>query len=137
MLVDDSDTRRNRLVGRPPGHIAAVDLHSAGIGLHQSAQDAHERRLACSVFADEGVNLARHHLERRTAVGPDGAEGLVDPGHPDCGKRGAGRGKRDAGSGYWSPRFPLPASLFRMTHRVLGTLMRPAIISCFSCSTRV
>ena len=63
MLVDDSYTRGNRLVGRPSRHVASVHLHLAGLGLHQSAEDAHQGRLAGPVFTDEGVNLARHYLE--------------------------------------------------------------------------
>ncbi len=118
VLVDNADSRRYRLICRPSRHIAAVDLDVSRVRLHQAAEYAHERRFAGAVLADEGVDLARHHLHRRAAIRSDGAERFVDPVHPDRGDNRGGLRSSAAG------------------HLVLGTLMRPAIISCLSSSTR-
>src|SRR6266404_71859 len=108
----------------------------AGIRLHQSAEYAHERRFTRSILADKGVDLSRQDFQRCAAIGSDSSEGFVDPFHPNGGRREAGSGKGGTSADFRLPRFPLPASPFPPTHRVLGTLMRPAIISCFSSSTR-
>ena len=100
-----------------PASIACAALHpvtsrpdtsiGAGIGRIDPREDAHERRLAGAVLADERVDLARHHLERRVAHGLAVAEALRDAGHA--------HGRR--------------AGLAAARHRVAGTVMRPAMMS--------
>jgi hypothetical protein len=56
--------------------VPSVHFHATGFRRIHAAQDAHERRLAGAVLADERVNLARHDLERGAAIGADGSERL-------------------------------------------------------------
>src|SRR5688572_1596577 len=122
MLVHDTDAGGNRIVGRPSGDVASVHLERPCIGLHQAAEDAHQCRLAGAVLPDERVDLARHDLESSGAIRAYRSKELVDPRHPN--------------GGFPSFRlFGCAAGTSR--HLVLGTLIRPAMISCFSCSTRV
>src|SRR5688500_5910515 len=114
MLVDDSNSRFDRLVRRPSRYIAALNLHAPGVGLHEPPENAHESGFAGAVLADERVDLPWCNVERRAAISGDRTKVFVDSLHPDGGIR---------------PRRP-------PRHRALGTLMRPAIISSLSCSTR-
>src|SRR3954466_6922528 len=104
--MHDTDSRRDGIVGRPPGNIPAVHLNATRVRLHQPAEDSHQRRFPGAVLADQRVDLAGRDLQRRTAQCANGAEGFIDVGHAD------------------------------RAHLVLGTLMRPAMISCLSSSTR-
>src|SRR6185503_1037008 len=99
-------------------HAGGRHFHAALVrGVH-AAEDAHQRRFAGAVLANESVNLARGDLERRAAIGPHGAERLVNVREPDGGDRArVARGRGGA-------------------HRDAGTRMRPAMISRRSSSTR-
>ena len=86
-------------------------------GAYMPLEHAHERGLAGAVLADERVNLAARDLERRAAIREHGAERFVDVCEPDRRGGGARHGSADA-------------------HLVLGTVMRPAMMSVLSRSTR-
>ena len=78
VLVHHPHAGRDRLRGAPPGGVAAVHLHGAGVGGVHPREDAHQRRLPGAVLADERVDLPRAHLERGVAVGAHRAERLGD-----------------------------------------------------------
>ena len=40
-----------------------ADRHLPGVGPYDAAEDAHKRRFAGAVLADQRVNLTRYHLE--------------------------------------------------------------------------
>ncbi len=120
--------------GRPPGDVPPAHLHRPLVRRVEPRENAHERRLPCAVLPDERVDLSRRHLERRPAVRPHGAERLVDVAHGHRGRRKAGSGKRRASRGRTAAgarglasRFPLPSLV--VSHRSLGTWIRPAMIS--------
>jgi hypothetical protein len=58
----------------------AVDEDLAAIGLIEAVEDAHQRRLAGAVLADDAVDLALGDGEMDVAIGVDRAEALVDAG---------------------------------------------------------
>src|SRR4029077_1171249 len=97
---------RYRVVRRPARDISAVHLDASGVGLHQPAEYAHESGLASAVLSYEGVDFPGEDFERCTAVCLDSPERLLDPFHSDS-----------------------------FAHSELGTLIRPAMISCLSSST--
>ena len=56
----------------------AVQLQRAGIGLVNAGQDAHERRLAGAILADQAHHLVRPDLDRDVLQGPHAGEGFFD-----------------------------------------------------------
>src|SRR5581483_8515489 len=87
VLGNEPDTRVARLARRRMRReSSSADLDRARVGLLEPRQDAHERRLAGSVLADERVELARlrgeadaaKHLERPEAL-PDLVEAEAGP----------------------------------------------------------
>src|SRR5438045_2068652 len=56
----------------------AVDVSLAGVGGVEAVEDRHQRRFAGAVFPDDAVDGATRDLEIDVAVGPDGAEALVN-----------------------------------------------------------
>ena len=112
----------DRIVGGPPVTSRPFTSTRARVGLDQPAQHAHQRRFAGAVLADEGVDLAGHDLERRAAISAHGSPKVFSM-----------PAMRIAGAGCLSGSCRASG---RRAHRVLGTLMRPAMISCFSSSTR-
>jgi hypothetical protein len=123
VLMHHPDAGIDRFGGAPTGDVAepAVrrgDFDSPGVWSVHAAEDPHQRRLAGAVLADERMNLAALHLERRAAVGDRLAECLDDPGQPHRDRRSGNVGHRAAG------------------HRVSGTWIFPAMICWRSSSTR-
>ena len=59
-------------------HVAPVDAGAAGIRLHEGREDAHERRLAGAVAAEQGEDAAASHGEVDPAQRVQVAEGLLD-----------------------------------------------------------
>ena len=63
----------------------AVDHDLAFVGLVQAVELAHQGALARAVFAEQGVDLARAHVEADPIVGQDAREALDDIAHLDAG----------------------------------------------------
>jgi hypothetical protein len=79
MLMDHADAGGDGGVGvEDPGRLA-VDEDLAGISLIEAVEDAHQRRLAGAVLADDSVDLALPDLHVDVLVGVNEAEFLVDP----------------------------------------------------------
>ena len=83
MLLHEGDTA---LAGRPgvePGGVLAPQLDRALVGRVEAGEDAHQRRLAGAVLAEQGVDLARPQHEVDVVRAPRRTEGLATPGHAD------------------------------------------------------
>ena len=78
MLVDHADAERPPGPGRVDADIAPTDPDLARVGLVQPRQDAHERRLAGPVLAEQAEHLARHGARLMRVVRDDAGEGLGD-----------------------------------------------------------
>ena len=63
--VTNGVTRRLEVAG------LAVDADFAGILPVHAVEDLHQRALAGAVFTEQGVNLARRHVERNPVVRED------------------------------------------------------------------
>ena len=59
----------------------AVEQDRALVGSGEPVEDVHERRLAGPVLAEQGVDLARPHVEVDVVVGDDARVALRDPAH--------------------------------------------------------
>ena len=64
-------------VGRQRGDVVAVETDAAGVGRDLAGELADQRGLAGAVRADDGVQLARRHVERDVVGGDDAAEALA------------------------------------------------------------
>ncbi len=72
--------------GWPRRHVLAADHDLAGVGGNRAGQDAHHRRLACTVLADEADDLTP---VQRQIVHVEHAHRAVDLLHADqAGDRG-------------------------------------------------
>ena len=79
LLEDAADTMTVRCTDVVAiGEIAAGDLDSAAIGPKGAREDAHQRRLAGAVMADETQALAGTNVEIDAGQSLDGAEALLD-----------------------------------------------------------
>ena len=81
MLMDDRDPellrdRRGELVNR-----GAFEHDRAAIGRRRARCDVHQRRLAGAVFSEEGMHLAREHVERDVGERRDRVVVLGDAEH--------------------------------------------------------
>ena len=72
----------------------AVDDDLTGIGLIDAGEHVHERRLARTVLAEKGVDLAGPHLEVDVLVGDHAGKVLRDPAQEHDGRRARRRGRR-------------------------------------------
>src|SRR5690606_8107070 len=79
------DAERDGVVRRLDRDRFAADFDLAAIGLVKSVEDGHQRRFAGAVLADDAADGAALDDEIDVAVGPDGAETLVDADELDCG----------------------------------------------------
>ena len=59
----------------------------AGIGAKHAEREAHQRRLACPVLTEQGVQRARPHLEPRAIERNGAAEPLCDVAKGQCRRR--------------------------------------------------
>ena len=64
-------------IGRQRGDVAAVETDAAGVGRDLAGELADQRGLAGAVRPDDGVQLARRHVERDVVGGDDAAEALA------------------------------------------------------------
>jgi hypothetical protein len=95
VLRDHADSRPNRVLGRADLDAFAADADLALVGMREPVQDAHQRRLAGAVLAQQSMNRAGREREVDTVVGDDVAEVLHDPAHSDGGPvAGAARPNR-------------------------------------------
>ena len=78
MLVDHADAVGDRVVRVVHAHRLAVDADLAGIGAVEPVEDAHQRRLAGAVLADDAGDGALGDGERHAAHGMHAAERLLD-----------------------------------------------------------
>ena len=108
VLMHHANTARDRFRRGPAGDIASVHLHAAGVRRIESAENTHQRGFSSAVLTDEGVDLSQCDLEIGTAICLYGPERFINA-------------REMNGDG---------------SHFVLGTEMRPAMISCLSASTR-
>ncbi len=76
VLEDHADAGADRGLAVGDLDPLAVDEDLARIGLVESVEDRHQRRLAGTVLADDAVDRALRHLDRNVLVGLDGAEGF-------------------------------------------------------------
>ncbi len=107
MLMHHADARGDRVARAPTCDVASIHFDDARIGRIETAENAHQRGFARAVLADERVHFATRDLEIRSAIGTDSPERLFDAG-----------------------------KAYRVAHRVLGTLIRPSMMSRRSCSRR-
>ena len=70
----------------------AVEPDLALVGRVEPVEDAHQRRLAGAVLAEQRVDLAAAQVEVDAVVGDDGAEALRDPAQLEGESVGAHRG---------------------------------------------
>src|SRR5688572_11837691 len=110
MLMHHRDAGLDRVRGRPASYVFAIDAHRTIIGRIHATQDAHQRRFARPVFTNQCMDFGGAYLQTGAAICLNRAKRLVDVLRVNGPLHGA--------------------------HLVDGTLMRPATISCFSCSTR-
>ena len=78
MLVDHADAVGDRVVRVVHAHGLAVDADLAGIGAIEPVEDAHQRRLAGAVLADDAGDRALGDGKRHAAHGMHAAERLLD-----------------------------------------------------------
>src|SRR5262245_56551625 len=81
------------------GDPLAVQRHLAGGWVVQTGDDVEERRLACTVRADDGVDRALTHIEADIADGHQAAEALRDPIDREDRRAEPGRPATGRGSG--------------------------------------
>ena len=76
VLMHHADAERGCVARTGDMHGLAVDLDGAALGLIHSEQNAHQRRLARAVFAEQCMNLALADLQGDLIAGDDPGEGL-------------------------------------------------------------
>ena len=128
VLVHQPDAGGNRLGGRPAGDSPSVDLHLTAIRGVEPCQHAHERALPRAILANERMDLAGRHIKGGVPVGHDAVKGLQHLMQAD-GQRPRGHGPRRLGPRRHGPRR-------HGVSRVLGTTMRPAMMSAARVSRR-
>ena len=79
VLVDHPDPEVDRLPRRLDRHRLAVEQELALVGPVEPVEDAHQRRLAGPVLAQQRVDLALAQVEVDAVVRDDRAESLRDP----------------------------------------------------------
>ncbi len=95
VLVHHADPGLDRILGGADSAVLAVDADLARIGVVVAVEDAHQRRLAGAVLADDAVDRALRDRDRDVAIGVHRAEALVDADQLDR-RRRRGAGQRRA-----------------------------------------
>jgi len=85
-----SDSGSDRVGARPPVSRRSTGLDRAGVGAQHPEREAHQRRLARSVLAEQRVKRACPHVELRAVERDRVAELLRD----------AAKGERERGVGH-------------------------------------
>src|SRR6185437_1206902 len=78
VLVHHADAERQRTARIADVGQLAVDENLPAVGGVEAVENRHQRRLAGAVLPDNAVDGAARHRQIDVAVGPDGAEALVD-----------------------------------------------------------
>src|SRR6202040_357918 len=78
MLMHHADTERDGSAGAADVDGFSVNQDLAAIGLVKAKENAHKRRFAGAILADDASDRARRDAERNIAVRVDGAEALLD-----------------------------------------------------------
>ena len=81
VLVDHADAEIDGIGRRSDGDRLAPQMNGALVGRVEPVEDLHQRGLAGTVFAQEGVDGARQHREIDRVVGHDAREALGDTAH--------------------------------------------------------
>ena len=76
MLVDHADTGSNGLLGVADVQLLAVQPDLTGGGAVQAVQNVHQGGLACTVFAQQGMNVALFHRKAHIFIGNNRAKPL-------------------------------------------------------------
>jgi hypothetical protein len=96
MLMHHADAGGDGVMRTMDAAGPAADADLPGIGLVVAVEDAHERRLAGAVLADDAVDGAARARHGDRAIGMHGAEALVDADQFDGGRRTRRRGGSEA-----------------------------------------
>ena len=83
VLVHHADAQRRGVVGVVYFDFLPVFADGAALGLVKAEKDAHQRRFARAVLAQQGVDLALFELEGHVVVGLDPGKFLGDAQHFD------------------------------------------------------
>ena len=83
VLVHHADAGRDGLLRGVEARQPAVDVHLALVRAEHAVQDLHERGLARTVLAHDGVDRAAPYRQRHVVVGDDTGEALGDPAQLD------------------------------------------------------
>ncbi len=78
MLEHHADACGNRGLAVRDRSLLTLDENLAGVCFVEPIQDRHQRRLACTILADNAVDRAGHHADRDVLVGLNGAKGFGD-----------------------------------------------------------
>jgi hypothetical protein len=78
VLVHHADAGRHGVAGAVEVLHLIVEEHLALVGLVEAVEHVHQRRLACAVLAEKGVDLAGLYGEVDVIVGDQAAESLRD-----------------------------------------------------------
>ena len=78
VLGDHADAGRDGVARGVDGDGPAVDVDGAAVGAGEPVEDAHQRRLAGAVLAQQGMDLAPLQSEVHGVVGDEVAEALAD-----------------------------------------------------------
>ncbi len=81
MLVDHADAVADGVGRRVDGDNLTVEPYLAFVLMIKTVEDLHQRALARPVLAQQGVNLARAHVEIDTVVRQHAGEPLGDAAH--------------------------------------------------------
>ncbi len=107
VLVHHRDALRESIAGRVDPHAGTVHADLARIGAIDAGQDAHERRFAGAVLADQRVDFAGTDVERDRVQGADAGEAFRDP--DDRQDRISQRSSSASRHRDWCPRTRRPA----------------------------
>ena len=83
VLMHHADAQRRGVVGVVDSDLLPVFADNAALGLIEAEKDAHQRRFARAVFAQQGVYFALFELEGHVIVGLDPGKFLGDAQHLD------------------------------------------------------
>ncbi len=97
VLIGDRDPERGRCFGRHRRHAPAFDLDLATVRLINAGYDVHQRRLASTVLAENGMDLAGIELDADVLERCYPGIELRNPGHADGDRSVGGAGRLDRG----------------------------------------
>src|SRR5690606_30185944 len=114
LLVDDADATLLRLTGMVELHRLAIEHDLPGIRLVDPGDDLHQGRLAGTVLAHDGMDLARKDVEVDVVQRPHTRERLRDPAQREQGRRRRAGGCAVSWSwrvGLWFGHAPFPSTV--------------------------